>query len=69
MQSMHNCQRGASISSSKVRKKKDLVEEVNTKRRLGYKLIDGSDRPDKLNVVYHQTVHLLEEDIPKQLQS
>ena len=47
---------------------RDLVEEVNTKRSLGYKIIEDSDRPNKLKVLYQQTVHLLEEEIPKQLQ-
>ena len=46
----------------------DLVEEVNTKTRIGYKKIEDSDRPNKLKVLYQQTVHLLEEEIPKQLQ-
>ena len=49
-------------------KLQELVEEVNTKRSLGYKIIDDSDRPNKLKVLYQQTVHLLEEEIPKQLQ-
>ena len=44
------------------------MEEVNTKRSLGYKIIDDSGRPNKLKVLYQQTVHLLEEEIPKQLQ-
>ena len=44
------------------------MEEVNTKRRLGYKIIEDSDRPNKLKILYQQTVHLLEEEIPKQLQ-
>ena len=44
------------------------MEEVNTKRRLGYKINEDSDRPNKLKVLYQQTVHLLEEEIPKQLQ-
>ena len=46
----------------------DLLEEVNTKRKLGYKKIEDSDRPNKLKVLYQQTIHLLEEEIPKQLQ-
>ena len=51
------------------KKFQDLVEEeVNTKRKLGYKIIEDSDRPNKLKVLYQQTVHLLEEEIPKQLQ-
>ena len=44
------------------------MEEVNTKRRLGNITIEHSDRPSKLKVLYQQTVHLLEEEIPKQLQ-
>ena len=50
------------------KKLQQLVEEVNTKRRFGYKIIEDSDRPNKLKVLYQQTVHLLEEEIPKQLQ-
>ena len=50
------------------KKIQDLVEEVNTKTGIGYKIIEHSDRPDKLKVLYQQTVHLLEEKIPKQLQ-
>ena len=50
------------------KKFQDLLEEVNTKRKLGYKIIEDSDRPNKLKVLYQQTVHLLEEEIPKQLQ-
>ena len=50
------------------KKLQELVEEVNTKRRLGYKIIEDSDRPNKLKVLYQQTVQLLEEEIPKQLQ-
>ena len=46
----------------------DLLEEVNTKTGIGYKIIEDSDRPNKLKVVYQKTVHLLEEEIPKQLQ-
>ena len=42
------------------KKLQELVEEVNTKRRLGYKIIEDSDRPNKLKVLYQQTVHLLE---------
>ena len=38
----------------------DLVEEVNTKRRLGYKIFEYSDRLNKMEVPYQQTVHLLE---------
>ena len=46
------------------KKFEDLVEEVNTKRRLGYKIIEDSDRPNKQKVLYQQTVHLLEEKNP-----
>ena len=46
----------------------DLVEEVNTKGRLGYKIIEDSGRPNKLKVLYQQTVHLLENEISEQLQ-
>ena len=46
----------------------DVVEEVNAKRKFGYKIIEDSDRPNKLKVPYQQTVQLLEEEIPKQLQ-
>ena len=48
------------------KKFQDLLEEVNTKT--GYKIIEDSDRPNKLKVLYQQTDHLLEEEIPKQLQ-
>ena len=50
------------------KKFQDLLEEVNTKTGIGYKIIEGSDRPNKLKVLYQQTVHLLEEEIAKQLQ-
>ena len=50
------------------KKFQDLLEEVNAKTGLGYKIIEDSDRPNKLEVLYQQTVHLLEEEIPKQLQ-
>ena len=50
------------------KKIQDLVEEVNTKTGIGYKIIQDSDRPNKLKVLYQQTVHLLKEEIPKQLQ-
>ena len=49
-------------------KLQELVDEVYTKRRLGQRIIADSDRPNKLKVLYRQTVHLLEEEIPKQLQ-
>ena len=49
------------------KKFQDLVEEVNTKTGIGYKIVEDSDRPNKLKVLYQQTVQLLEEEIPKQL--
>ena len=45
----------------------DLLQEVNTKRGIDYKIIEDSDRPNKLKALYQQTVHLLEEQLPKQL--
>ena len=42
------------------------MEEVNTKRRLGYKIIEHTDRPNKLKVLYQQTVHLQVEELTKQ---
>ena len=50
------------------KKFQDLLEEVNTKTGIGYKIIEDSDGSNKLKVLYQQTVHLLEEEIPKQLQ-
>ena len=50
------------------KKFQDLLEEVNTKTGIGYKIIEDSDRPNKLKVLNQQPVHLLEEEIPKQLQ-
>ena len=50
------------------KKFQDLLEEVNTKTGIGYKIIADSYRPRKLKVLYQLTVHLLEEEIPKQLQ-
>ena len=50
------------------KKFQDLLEEVNTKTGIGYKIIEDSDRPNKLKVIYQQTVHHLEEEIPRQLQ-
>ena len=44
------------------------MEEVNTKTGIGYKTIEDSDQPNKLKVLYQQTVHHLEEEMPKQLQ-
>ena len=46
----------------------DLVEEFNTNTGIGYKIIEDSNRPNKLKVLYQQTIHLLEEEIPKHLQ-
>ena len=57
-----------STAHSYDKKFQELVEEVNTKRRLGYKIVQDSDRPNKLKVLYQETVHLLEEETPKQLQ-
>ena len=45
-----------------------LLEEVNTKTGIGHKIIEDSDRPNKLKVIYQQTVQLLEKEITKQLQ-
>ena len=50
------------------KKFQDLLEEVNTKTGIGYKIIEDSARPNKLKVLYQQTVHLLKEEITKQLQ-
>ena len=44
------------------------MEENNTKTGIGYKIIEDSDQPNKLKVLYQQTVRLLEGEIPKQLQ-
>ena len=44
------------------------MKEENTKTGIGYKIIEESDWPNKLKVLYQQIVHLLEEEIPKQLQ-
>ena len=37
------------------KKFQDLVEEIKTERKLGYKKIRDSDRPNKLKVLYQQT--------------
>ena len=50
------------------KKFQDLVEEVYTITGIGYKIIEDSDLPNKLKLLYQQTVHLLEEEIPKHLQ-
>ena len=50
------------------KKFQDLLEEVKTKTGNGYKIIEDSDRPNKLKVLYQQTVYLLEEEKPKPLQ-
>ena len=57
-----------STAQSYDKKFQDLVEEVNTKTGIGYKIIEGSDQPNKLKLLYQQTVHILEDEIPKQLQ-
>ena len=44
------------------------MDENNTKTGIGCKIIEDSDRPNKLKVLCQQTAHLLEEEIPKQLQ-
>ena len=49
------------------KKFQDLVEEVNTKTGISYKIIEDSDRPYKLKALYQQTVHILEKEIPKQM--
>ena len=49
------------------KKLQELVERVNTKTGIGYKIFEHLDRPNKLKVLYQQTVHLLVEEIPKQL--
>ena len=46
----------------------DFLEEFNTKTGIDYKIIEDSGRANKQNVLYQQTVHSLEEKIPKQLQ-
>ena len=46
----------------------DLVEEVNTKTRIGYKKNKDSDRSNKLKVLYQPTAHLKKEEILKQFQ-
>ena len=50
------------------KKLQELGEEVNTKRGIGYKIIEDSDRPNKLKFFYQETVQLLEEELTKQLQ-
>ena len=49
------------------KKLQELVEKVNSKTGIDYKIIEDSDRPNKLKVFYQQTVHLLDEEIPNQL--
>ena len=48
--------------------KSSKISGRSTKTGIGYNIIEDSDRPNKLKVLYQQTVHLLEEEIPKQLQ-
>ena len=50
------------------KKFQELVEEFNTKTGIDYKIIEDSDHPNKLRVLYQQAVYLLEEKIRKQLQ-
>ena len=50
------------------KKFQDLVEEIKIQTAICYKIFEDSDQPNKLKVLYQQTVHLLEEQIPKQLQ-
>ena len=50
------------------KKFQDLREEVNTETGIGYKIIEDSDRRNKLKVLYQQTVHLIVKELPKQLQ-
>ena len=67
--SSRTCRGELQSTAQKYDKKfQDLVEEVNTKTGIGYKIIEDSDRPNKLKVLYQQTVHLLKDKIPKQLQ-
>ena len=42
----------------------ELMDEVNTERRPDYKIFENSDRPNKLKVLYQQTVHFLEKELP-----
>ena len=46
----------------------ELVEEVNTKTAISYKIIEDSDQPNKLKAFSQETVHLLEDGKRKQLQ-
>ena len=57
-----------SADQSYDKKLQDSVQKINTKTGVGCKIIEDSDRPNKLKVLYQQDVHLLEEEIPKQLQ-
>ena len=57
-----------STAQSYDKKLQELVEEVNTRTGISYKIIEESDRPNKLKVLYQYSVQLLEEEIPKQLQ-
>ena len=56
-----------STAQSYDKKFQDLVEKFNTKLRIGYKIIEDSDRPNKLKLLYQQTVHPREKEIPKQM--
>ena len=44
------------------------MKENNAKRTLRFKIIEGSNRPNKVKVIYQQIVRILEEEIPQQLQ-
>ena len=46
------------------KKIQDLLEEVNSKTWIGYKIIEDSDRPNKLKVIYQKTVHLQRKIFP-----
>ena len=45
----------------------DLVEEINTKRIIGYKLFKNSDGPNKQQLLYKQSAHILEEKLSEQM--
>ena len=44
------------------------MEEINIKTGIGYKIIEESDRPNKLKLLLQQALNILEKQIPKQLQ-
>ena len=49
------------------KKFQDLVEEVITEKRLGYKINEASVRTNKLSVLYKQTLLFLDEEVLKHL--